>query len=815
MKKIISLLIVFVTCIQMFPATVLAKNTEVFELYQRAVKATTGSGSWTEALSMTGDMKISKDKAKTKTKVTLESFMDIDNYSEDDASQIQMSGNVSMNVMNQTYAWNVQYENGTAHYEYTEPTEQTADIEMDPSYFNLDLLTADMMEDAKVSNNKITYTISGDKMEEAGISAAKLVPGIDNLRYGNVDVKVLLNESTGAIDTVEMKFKASMTYQGYDADVDYTVNYQFMNKSVDSIAENQNEHQDQSEKIRDGLVIYSDYTNLSIRKDNVITLCAGIMSDGELAEDVSGITFWIEDSSILRSESTGIKNNCRYVKLKGVSEGITKIGFSDSNTGYSVKVPITVYTDNNLSYTLSSVPVQYIEKYPTNIYNANGLYIDSYKFEIEDNLSAMVSFDVYNTSYTYGAVEVFDAEGELQSAVLIDKMTSSNTSIKEAVWNNTGYLIRDLFDGDFLTYRQETGYSKHTSVSVQIPKNGYIKISNDPEESFIVNLINSSDILISMGYLMNEIKNFDVNSPEFAEKLTLKMVQEKAYAEFVKDGSDMPKKLWKNVGKDVFISSEALENFSNTISKNISELKLENIIIETASDIGIGVGEEIFKYFSGPIGKTLNGLFSLGKIGNIVVQYNNLINSAGVGSIYIQNQGGGTRSCQQITVESENDFSDSTSLNVFEIKLDSVILNLIKSADPDLYESIQEGTTYTYDISLLDKGEQIQPDEEITVYIPIPDELKLFAYIGRTQIFRIGEDGEATEMDVSIENGSFVFKTDHFSIYTIIGPAVSHTMEIVLLIGIVIIVGIIVLITIAIILKRRKKRRARLTGNSK
>ncbi len=806
MKKIISLLVVFATCIQMFPSTVLAKNSEAFELYQRAVNATIGSGSWTEALSMTGDMKISKDKSKIKTKVTLESVMDIDNYLEEDVSKIQMSGNVSMNVMNQTYAWNVQYENGIAHYEYTEPTQQTADIEMDPSYFNLDLLTADMMENAKASNNKITYTISGDKMEEAGITVVKLMPGIDDLRYGNVDVKVLLNESTGAIDTIEMKFKASLTYQGYDADVDYTVNYQFINKSVDSIEENQNEYQEQSEIISDGLVIYSDYTNLSIRKDNVITLCAGIMSNGELEEDVSGITFWIEDSSILRCESTGIKNNCRYVKLKGISDGITRIGFSDSNTGYSVKVPITVYTDNYLSYTLSSVPVQYIDKYPTNIYNANGLYIDNYKFEIEGNQSATVSFDVYNTSYTYGAVEVFDAEGELKNAVLIDKMRSSNTSIKEAVWDNTGYLIRDLFDGDFLTYRQETGYSKHTSVSVQIPKNGYIKISNDPEGSFIVNLVNSSDILISMGFLMNKIKNFDVNSPKFAEKLTLKMVQEKAYAEFVKDGSDMQKKLWKNVGKDVFVSSEALENFSDTISKNISELKLENIIIETASEIGIGVSEKIFEYFSGPIGKTLSGLFSLGKIGNIVVQYNNLVNSAGVGSIYIQNQGGGTRSCQQITVESENDFSDNTSLNVFEIKLDSVILDLIKNANPDLYESIQEGTTYTYDISLLDKGEQIQPDGEITVYIPIPDELKLFAYIGKTQIYRIGEDGEATEMDVSIENGSFVFKTDHFSIYTITAPAKARALKFAILIGIVITICIIILLTVRNIIKRKKRR---------
>ena len=791
-------------CIELFPIDVQAKDSTAFDLYQNAAQITISSGSWTEALSLTGDMTLSKGNAKMKTKVTLESSMNIDNYSKEDASQTQMSGNVTLDVMNQTYAWNIQYENGIAHYEYTEPSQNSADIEMDPSYFNLNLLTSDMLKNATVTGNRITYTIPGNKITEIGINAVNLMPGIDNLRYGDVDVEAIIDPSTGAIDTIEMKFHASMSYQGYDADVDYLVNYDFISHLDNSTSEGQNTTQEQIEEIKNGLVIYSDYTNLSIRKDSIITLSAGIMIDGQRVEDVSGITFWIDDSSVLETISTDTKENCRYVKLKGLSEGSTVVGFSDSVTGYSAKVPITVYTDNYLSYTLNSVPTKYIDKYPTNIYNANGLYVDNYTFTLNDDLSACVSFDVYNTNYTYGTVEVFNSDGELQDAVLINKMTSSNTSLKTALWDNIGYLISDFYDGDFGTYRQESGYSKLTPVTVKIPKNGYIKISNDPKSSFIVGLVNSADILLSFGSVSNKVKNFDINSPNFAEELTLKLVAKRAYEDLLKDGNNISEKLWKNVGKEVFLSSESLGDFSSTIAHNISELDLSDIIVNTAKSTGIDVGEELFTYFSGPIGKALDVAFIMGKLENIVVQHYNLVSSVDVGAIYIQNQGGGFRAAQQITVESDEAFSESTSLNVFEVELDTLFLDVLKDKNPTLYESIKQKTSYTYNISLLDNGKEVQPGGKVTVHIPIPDDLKLFAYTGQAKIFRIGEDGQATKMDVNIENGCFVFETEHFSIYTIVGSNDFLSLKAVLIISTFILISI---TTFAVILKKKRTSR--------
>lgn len=541
---------------------------------------------------------------------------------------------------------------------------------------------------------------------------------------------------------------------------------------------------DDTPESENSLVVYSDYTNLSIRKGSIITLSAGILVDDELTGDVSGITFQVEDPAILDIYTTDVKDNCRYVKFEGLTEGTTTVVFNDSKTGHIATIPVTVYDDNYLSYTLNSVPTQNIDKYPTNIYNVNGLYIDSYKYTVNDDQSAAVSFDVYNTNYTYGVVEVFDENGNMKDAVLIEKMVSSNTSIKEAVWDNIGYLVRDIIDGDLLSYRQESGYSKKTSVSVKIPRNGYIKICTDPEKSFLVGFVNAVDSLMSMASLAGDIKNFDVNSKEFSEKLTKKLLAERVYVELIKDGSDASKKLWKNVGKEILITSESMGDFADTVARNIDELKLGGIIADTATDFGCSVGENVFTDLAGPAGTALKVMFSIGKVENIIIQQNDLIQSTGVGSIYIQNQGGGFRACQQVKVKGDAEFTPDTALNVFSVNLDSKYLDIIKNLSPDIYEALTKGITYTYNISLLKNGDETQPNGKVTVYIPIPESLKILAHAGewtggvagKVEIYRVEEDGNLTEMDVEIEDDCFVFSTDHFSLYTIVGYASDESV---------------------------------------
>jgi hypothetical protein len=340
---------------------------------------------------------------------------------------------------------------------------------------------------------------------------------------------------------------------------------------------------------------------------------------------------------------------------------------------------------------------------------------------------------------------------------------------------------------------------------VEIPENGYIKICNDPESSVIVNIINSVDILMSLGKLAKKINNYDVNADAFSEALTAKLVEEKVFATLIKDGSKLQENLWKGVSKEIFFSSDSLGDFSNTVAQNLTELDFGELISDTAIDFGWDVGEEVFKYFTGPIKMVFDGMFALGKLQNVILQHVELVGSSGVGAIYIQNQGGGIRSVQQITVKSDTDLSDDTSLNVFQVTPDSTVLDILKKTNPDLYDAIIDGTSYTYNISMLKNGEEIQPDSEVEVYVPIPDNLKLLAYVGKAKIYRVEEDGTLTEMDTTIKDNCFVFNTSHFSLYTLVGnTALLNKVSFLLIISIV---GISIFLFLSILLKKAKNKK--------
>ena len=70
----------------------------------------------------------------------------------------------------------------------------------------------------------------------------------------------------------------------------------------------------------------------------------------------------------------------------------------------------------------------------------NGLYMDSYQYTINDDKTANITFDIYNSNYTYAILEIYDANGKLKGAKVIDKMVSNNDSIKHVLWDNVGYL---------------------------------------------------------------------------------------------------------------------------------------------------------------------------------------------------------------------------------------------------------------------------------------------------------------------------------------------------------------------------------------
>ena len=195
--------------------------------YLAAAAKTTETGSWSEQLTLEADMSIAYEGGRIKTKMTLTADSDVSNYVENDLSQIEISSLANMKVMGQTYSWSTEYYDGVAHYEYTEPFQQSQSLKISPDFFNFE---ASVPEGAilteEVSGNQIRFVISGKAMTETGIAAVQQISGVNNLEYEDVEVIATLSD-TGSIEQVVMNFDAAMEFQGYDADVTYKIQYAF------------------------------------------------------------------------------------------------------------------------------------------------------------------------------------------------------------------------------------------------------------------------------------------------------------------------------------------------------------------------------------------------------------------------------------------------------------------------------------------------------------------------------------------------------------------------------------------------------------
>lgn len=646
--------------------------------------------------------------------------------------------------------------NVTIHYNCNKPTPDTSTFEFSLSgkkYFILNKEGTLNVSYRSAVDGQVLNELKNIKWTNSNPSVAT----VSGLETGIADTD---KNSVSVMGTVKALNVGSTTIEGTSPDgrkASFTIN---VKKSEDI-----------DDDYTSGLKIYSDHTNLNVKKGDSIHIGAGIFANNQQITDISKLTFSVDDTSVLSVSNTSVHDNCRFLTLKAKKTGTTYVTFNDSKTGYVTRVPITVYDNNLMAFTVSGVPTQKIEKYTTNFYNVNGLFVDSYTYNANSNKTTTVSFDVYNTNYIYGAVEVYNSEGSMTDAVIIDKMTNNAGSIKSTVWDNSCCLVRDIIDGDLLSYRQESGYSKKTFVKVTIPENGYIKITTDTSSSFLVGLVNGVDVLMSLKSIAGDIKGFDVNSKAFADKITKKLVKEAIYAQFIKDEDKYAKSLFKNVAKkSTIFDSESLGNFAETFVNNLSSLKLEDLVFDTAVDFGWGVGESVFEYFAGPIGMVLKGMFAFGDIANFIIENNHYIKSSGCGCIAIQNQGGGVRTASNVTVTSDTNFNSDTALKVFEVKVDSDLLDIVKKADSELYERIISDLSITYNISMIKDGKEVQPQGEVEVSIPIPENLLAYAYTGKLKIYRVEDDGTTTEMDAKAKNGCLVFKTTHFSLYSLMVP---------------------------------------------
>ncbi len=76
------------------------------------------------------------------------------------------------------------------------------------------------------------------------------------------------------------------------------------------------------------------------------------------------------------------------------------------------------------------------------------------------------------------------------------------------------------------------------------------------------------------------------------------------------------------------------------------------------------------------------------------------------------------------------------------------------------------GREVDYDIGFVDGEEALQPEEDVTVRLPLPENFDP----KKVQVFHEDDKGNKTEMNIIVREGTIVLETDGFSRYTVVDP---------------------------------------------
>lgn len=277
----------------------------------------------------------------------------------------------------------------------------------------------------------------------------------------------------------------------------------------------------------------------------------------------------------------------------------------------------------------------------TNFYTA-GMYVENYKTEKNSSGDQWhVTMDVYNLASIYGAVDIYDKDNQYIKSVRIDKNKVLPENLPDVFWDAWG-LISDLFDGDVLTYRQDSS-STSTHLDFYVPEGGYIVFSNNGTKSFGASVYNFTDFFIegisaTVKGLSLSNKNWDDVANSFSEGLL------RALADKSKDLTEdeiLNFIEWINSNYDTTDVSQYMADLVSEGINSFDEIGIDvsTIFLESLSEISgneiAAIAETALENAFGQAGAALQVLFYVSDLGNYAVQLDHFGESPETKPIYI------------------------------------------------------------------------------------------------------------------------------------------------------------------------------------
>ena len=522
-----------------------------------------------------------------------------------------------------------------------------------------------------------------------------------------------------------------------------------------------------------GFVFYSDEVSNSITVGKTSNFFVGYHQNNRLVTDVKEYIVAVSDSDLV-SVDVGNWDSMygRQYQLRGKKRGYTSITFTNPQNGDSKVLEVSVMPAE-AGYSFQDIPEkEYEEGKITNFFNYNGLVVNDFAYKAHKDASGAldyysVSMTVYNAKNLYGAVTAYDSEGKIYSFKVIDKKTDNPSSIVDT-FTGLYYSVSDVFHLlNNKSFYSGKSITEETEVSLRVPPDGYLVISNNAGQSEVVCAASFIGMIFETANTLST--TLGSNAVSLLEYSLVEALTEDYAKEALLD-------VIKDTVTDGFKSGNvgSPSDFSQTMANITDKLTalginlVESIDEKIISMEGAGsVGESFIKNLL-PTGKIINLFLAVLQTEDFIFFYKNMIDSMSFSKgIYIYPPvTGDSYQSNGVSVTPSNGTVENAIVHAYAISTEDVVSETSPDA-PAKPQTFSDENAKTYSITMYRGGEKIQSDSEVEVKIPVPEEFKAVD-ASRIKVFRLNDDGTVTDMIATVLNGYAVFTTPHFSYYSIV-----------------------------------------------
>ncbi len=372
----------------------------------------------------------------------------------------------------------------------------------------------------------------------------------------------------------------------------------------------------------------SETATLTLGKDTIeipIGQNSIIVNDDEQALDVGGSIINDRTMMPLRGICEAMGKNVAY------DDGMIIIGeydfnqrtnipeaalarYSLRNSMMAAKNSATIGTGRSLeAISKSAVRINgtehklpYTSPINTLLFSVGGMHVENLSITAVNEGDCRVQFDVYNQSYTYGAVESYDHEGKLKEVRKVDSyhggVGQSTNPIKyfTSVRDYGVGIANALYyqDGSYMTYRNGES-SKKSHIDITVPEGGYLVVCINPNDSYYVSMYNTVHLLVELYSALSDIQLTD----KLTGSLDTSKLYEKAFTNLFTENKKLGGEIAAEIGR-ILCSKEftpwnsysVMKEIASEIMSAIDKLNIDvaQLIEETAGDALADAAHETF-----------------------------------------------------------------------------------------------------------------------------------------------------------------------------------------------------------------------------